>query len=781
MKRLLRKVKRAVFGKKNKGSKKKHDHLLKFLTSVSESTGMDLETVKAMGISRRFIRTAVEKVGWEPFEAFQNMLSIAKNSQVDFETIAKRKLWRDYRHEMAELIAESKSDKNEFSDNLVYEDFYKYYYTSSQRQAIESIREGVITVEALQNLMEVEFPEEVASLEGDVKRLVSFKLTAVKEGGIFICAADKYIVKETLERMKPACVVGYPEYREVVESAGIAFVPCKHTGAYVNEIAALWKQNFDVKTVGITGSVGKTSTTGMIGRVVRSSFKMHKVTGNQNTTWQIANFIMRLNERQKVFVQEGSGSYNGQMERTSKMLKADIFVLTNIGTGHLANYSGMQERLLYEKLSLDRHASEDAVGVINWDDPLLKKVQYRHRIRSFAVEDKTAEFWADNIVENDGFIEFDVVEEKYRTHVKLNTIGTHNVYNALAAFVVGVELGIRRRRIARALGRFETTGARQNLTEYDGRKLYIDCLSATEESMRTAVEAMKTIEVDEDKRKIAILADISYLGEREQEAHRNVGRMADEVGSADEVIFYGPLMKLAWEEYSKSGKKCRHTESQAELEEWLRKDTKPGDLITIKAGHAAKCLWMIDDVYGTFLFVDDKFVANDPIKTIGNNAYKFIHDYGCVQMKGDKTEKNVVIPDELEGMEVRTIYINVYRKSMAESVVLGKNIRCISKACFRGSEALSKVEFPEGLQLIGEEAFRDCTALEEIDLSKGCSSIDSKAFKGCSGLKRIYLPENLLTIRDDAFDEEFDAEVYVKPGSYAESYADEKGWDTLSY
>ena len=146
MKRLVRKAERAGFGKKNKDSKKKHDHLLKFLTSVSESTGMDLETVKAMGISRRYIRTAVEKVGWEPFEAFQNMLSIAKNNQVDFETIAKRKLWRDYRHEMAELIAESKSDKNEFSDNLVYEDFYKYYYTASQRRAIKSIKEGVITV-----------------------------------------------------------------------------------------------------------------------------------------------------------------------------------------------------------------------------------------------------------------------------------------------------------------------------------------------------------------------------------------------------------------------------------------------------------------------------------------------------------------------------------------------------------------------------------------------------------------------------------------------------------
>lgn len=728
----------------------------------------------AMKINSEIIRKTMERTGWNAYEAIGRMLEIANQKNVTFNAIWKDNLWKDYKSEQADGLITHK-DLNAYGMKVDKKKFERRFYTKKQREAIKVFKSGMITVQALEDFMGIKLPEEIQSWEGDIQNRVSFQLKTLKEGDLFLCVPEKYIVKATLMRIKPACVVGYASYGATVKEAGIPFVSCKTFSSYILDLAGIWKNNFSAKAIGITGSVGKTSTTDMIGCVVSSSFNMHKVIGNQNTTWQIVDFVFKMKEAHEVYVQECSGSFPGQMEKSSRVLQPDIFVLTNIGNGHIGRYDGKQERLLYEKIALDRHGSKKAVGIVNWDDALLSTIKFQHPVKGFSMKDPSADFYSDNVKEQDGTITFEIVEKDgTRTPVTLNVVGIHNVYNALAAFGVGLELKLDRAVIAEALTNFETTGARQNLVNYAGQKLYIDCCSATEESMKSAVMAMENITVPEGSRKIAVLADVQMLGDQSEEIHRRIGQMICENNHADEIYFFGPEMKYTMEEVQKKGIPCRSTESRVELEKWLEEETHVGDLIAFKAGHIMGCQWIIDNVWGTNLYLHDKFTTNAPIITEGDCKYKCIEEYGCALMSANKKAKSVEMIDSVHDLPVRVVDDGVFRKAALQEITMCDTVTCIGDSAFKDCTKLEKVVFPAGLKYIGPSAFGGCTALRVVDLSKGCGTIDADAFKDCDNLETIILPDSLQSIHPGAFESDMEAVVVCTPGSYADQWAQDK-------
>ena len=755
---------------KSGGKAAKGKHAAQKMTwaqAIGEEGVLDKKTANAMKITAKSIRRVMDRSGWTSYEAFCHMCEIAQETGKTFREIAKDGDWRDYRADRAAMKVGAMPLKAVPAPVLSEEAFSKLFYTSKQRKAMAQIRRGNITAQVLCDWFDIKLPDEIMAMEGDLTPKLAFQLSSAKDGAIFLCAPEKYIKKDSLERAKPAVVVGYPSYKETVEEAGIPFVPCPMVGSYIMDMTEIHRKSKKARVVCITGSVGKTTTTGMITGVVGAAKKMHANTGNQNTTWQVADFTIRLKDDHEVYVQECSGSFPHQMEKTSHIVRPDIFVLTNIGNGHIGRYGGKQERLLFEKTALDRHASEGAVGVVNWDDPLLKTISYDHPVRGFAVEDASADYHAENIVIENGQIRFDVVEKDgTRTPVTLNIVGSHNVYNALAAFAVGVELGIDRAAIAGSLEDFETEGARQNLTVYGGRKMYIDCLSATEESMRSAVQTVSTIDVPEGNRKILVLADVMMLGDESEAVHRRIGTMVAEVGRADEVLFYWDSMRYACEEAKARGVNCRFTDKKEELERWLKEDTKPGDLIAIKAGHATGCLSVVDDLVGTGLFVHDKFTQYEPVVKEGDMSFRCIGDcegigyYGAALIKADKSAADVVIPAEADGNPVRFVDMGVFSGAKAERVTIPEGVTGIGSGAFRKCKGLKEVSFPSTLKYIGPHAFAGCESLEEADLSGGCVTIDDAAFEDCLSLKKVILPEGILTVREDAIEEHTDI-VYM--------------------
>ena len=725
--------------------------------AIEEAGVIGHEEALSLGITRKAIRRVMDRSGWSAYEAFCNMCEISQKTGKPFRDIVSENLWREYKYEQASMMMKALPTAAGATPIMPEVMFRNIFYTPKQRKAIDQIKKGSITAKTLCGFFNIEMPDEFMCIEGDLTNKLAFQISKAHNGKIFFCAPEKYVVKDLLMRVQPGVIIGYPMYRKTVEAAGIPFVSCPMVGSYILDLAKIIREKERAKVVAITGSVGKTTTTGMIGRVVGDRKKIHMVHGNQNTTWQVADFIMSLDPSHEVFIQECSGSFPSQLEKTSKAVEPDVFVLTNIGNGHIGRYDGKQERLLYEKTALDRHAADGAIGIVNWDDPLLKSITYQHRIKGFSVKDNSADYHAENVETGDGKIHFDVVEKDgLRTPVTLNVLGTHNVYNALAAFAVGRELDIERSDIVESLESFETEGARQNLVTYGGRKLYIDCLSATEESMRSAVQTAGTIDIEPGSRRFMVLADVTALGDRAEEVHRHIGTMVSEIGKVDQVFFYWDKMRFAYEVAKNAGVECRFTDKKEELEKWLEKETKPGDLIAIKAGHATGCLSIVDDLYGTGMFVHDKFSMQEPVVNNDGMKYKCIGDnegigyYGAALIKADRSKSMIDIPAEVEGNPVRFIDTNVFAGSKVQKIILPDTVKGIGSGAFKGCRELVEVKLPKGLKYIGPHAFSGCISLKEVDLSGGCSTIDDAAFEKCVCLERVILPESIQTVRNDA-------------------------------
>ena len=267
-------------GKKTKGGK----HVEKKMTwaQAIEQTGvMDKKTAAAMKITAKSIRRVMDRSGWTSYETFCHMCEIAQATEKTFREIAKESIWRDYRADRASMMVGAKPMKAAPAPVLPEETFRKLFYTPKQRKAMTQIRKGNITAQVLCDWFDITLPQEIMAMEGDLTPKLAFQLSSAKTGTIFLCAPEKYIKKEALERAKPAVVVGYPSYKETVEEAGIPFVGCPMVGSYIMDLPAIHRQAEKAKVVCITGSVGKTTTTGMIGSVVGAARKMHSNSGNQ--------------------------------------------------------------------------------------------------------------------------------------------------------------------------------------------------------------------------------------------------------------------------------------------------------------------------------------------------------------------------------------------------------------------------------------------------------------------------------------------------------------------
>lgn len=729
-------------------------------------------------IASGYLKRVIDISGWEPYEAFCIMNEVCEKEKITFKQFHESKLWIEYKKAQGDKLAlQMKGEKtsNERWSKIDEKTFYDKFYSDKQKEAIREIKNGVITFKTLSNFLEVEFPKELANLDENIFEDISCRCNRLNQKSVFFCVEKKMVKPEVVKKSNPRCIIGRKQYEKEFAGLDIPFIPCTALRGYVVQLSKLWRDRFPAKSIGISGSVGKTSTTDMIGLIAGCDRNMYKIYGNQNTTWQIAKFVYNLSMDTDVYVQECSGSYFAQLERSASIISPDIFVLTNIGNGHIGNYYGRRELLLHEKLSLDRHAKKGAVGVINWDDDMLKHVQYNHDIVSFAINDETADFVGKNIVEKDGRVILDVVEKNGTvTPVVINTCGIHNAYNALASFAVGVQLGIEREKIQKAIASFRTFGVRQNLVWIGGRHLYLDCYSVTENSMRTAVVAMNNISVKDGCRKIAVLADIPALGDESEAVHRRIGKMVAEVNSVDEVFFYGNEMAYAKQEADALGVKSRYTTEQAVLESWLREDTIEGDLICFKSTHKMMLQWVLDNVYSTGFFAQDELTGTAPVKRSGGLSYKLVDDYGSTVVKMNSEKSVVDVEKEVDGYPTRIIGKQAFMNCAITEINIPEPTQTISETAFRNCRNLVKVNLPSTLRYIGPLAFEGCSAIDNIELPDGMVTIEESAFTGCINLKSALIPDSVITIGDNAFEKE--TLIVCSADSYAKKWAEQNGY-----
>lgn len=330
-----------------------------------------------------------------------------------------------------------------------------------------------------------------------------------------------------------------------------------------------------IPTVGVTGSVGKTTTKEMIACALSAVYKTQKTEKNFNNDIGLPMTVLDLQPDTEAAVIEMGMNHFGEISYLTGIAQPDVAVITNIGTMHIENL-GSREGICRAKLEILEGLSKDGVVILNGDEPLLRRAETHHKTLYFGIGTE-CDLTATDYQELPDGVRFRAVGFGQSWEVALPVEGRHNVYNALAALLAARCVGVPVDAAVSALRFFANTGDRQNIYEKDGFTVIADCYNAGPESMAAALSilARRT-----GGRRIAVLGDMLELGDHAPGAHERVGKLAAE--SAELVLCYGPLSRFTAEA---AGDKGRHFDSHEALIAALKAEARPGDALLFKGSH----------------------------------------------------------------------------------------------------------------------------------------------------------------------------------------------------
>ena len=366
------------------------------------------------------------------------------------------------------------------------------------------------------------------------------------------------------------------------------------------EIAAGYRKLTGVKVVGITGSVGKTTTKEMTASVLEAAYHTAKTEGNHNNNLGLPMTIMDMPENTEVAVLEMGMNHSSEMEYLSSIARPDLAIITNIGTMHI-EHLGTREGILQAKLEIMRGMPDDGAGVFNGDEPLLWNIRAigKHKKYYYGIENHACDVTATDIVELDDGVRFVVHGFGQQFELFVPMLGRHAVYNALAATTVGLLLGVKAEKIQARFSAFHNTGMRQKIYEKNGVTIIEDCYNAGPESTEAALEVLASIKTD--GRRIAVLGDMLELGNRSAAEHYRIGRLA--VGKADLLLTYGEHSVRTLTGAITGGmnpKNTDHFDTHEDMAHMLKMRVSEGDVVLFKGSRGMRMEKVLQ------LFLDDK-------------------------------------------------------------------------------------------------------------------------------------------------------------------------------
>lgn len=355
----------------------------------------------------------------------------------------------------------------------------------------------------------------------------------------------------------------------------------------LKDIAEFYREQLNIPIVGITGSVGKTSTKEMIASVLSQKFNVLKTAGNFNNEIGLPLTLLRIREEHEAAVVEMGISDFGEMHRLAKMAKPDICVMTNIGICHLENLK-TRDGILKAKSEIFDFLKPEAHVVLNGGDDKLATVGNVKGIVPlyYSIEGEAQREAAD--ITADGIKNLGLKGMETELHTPMGTCkvhipipGKHNIYNAMAAVGVGMALGLTLDEMKAGIESVETIGGRTNLLDVDGMVVIDDCYNANPVSMRASIDVLK----NGLGRTIAVLGDMGELGENERQLHYEVGQYASE--SQIDILFCAGTLSEEMARGAKEDGKCQvfYFKTRDEMIPELLKCLKEGDTILVKASH----------------------------------------------------------------------------------------------------------------------------------------------------------------------------------------------------
>src|SRR5215211_1376850 len=362
----------------------------------------------------------------------------------------------------------------------------------------------------------------------------------------------------------------------------------ENTVTALQQIARFWRRKLNIRVVGITGSVGKSTTKEMATEVLSTRYRTLKSPGNLNNEIGLPLTILRLSTGHQRAVLEMGFYVPGEISFLCDIALPEVGVVTNIGTVH-AERAGSQEAIAHGKSELVQALppAPNGVAILNFDDPWVRKMEEKTKARVFFYGlSPEATLWADNVVGLglDG-IRFRLHYRGETLHVKIPLIGRHSVHTALRAAAVGLAEGMNWQEILEGLSQGHTQLRLAAVRSQTGALLLDDTYNASPESMLAALNLLDELE----GRKVAVLGDMLELGPYERGGHEMVGLRAAQVVNV--LLTLGERAHMIAEAARRAGMKKSLVIEFTEFEplmDWLRVNLTKDDSVLIKGSHGLR-------------------------------------------------------------------------------------------------------------------------------------------------------------------------------------------------
>lgn len=405
---------------------------------------------------------------------------------------------------------------------------------------------------------------------------------AITEGALFVALKGETFdghdyVLQAKERGAAGAVVAEdrPEYKQ----EGFAVVIVTDTRKAYQDLARFHRRRFSIPVIAVTGSVGKTSTRSMIAAVLSQKYRVLQTEKNFNNEIGLPKTLLQLTPEHEACVVEMGMRGLGQIAELAAIAEPDIGVVTNVGKSHI-ELLGSQDNIARAKSELVRALSEDGVAILNQDDSYVAAMAdlCRGKVVGYGIESNAA-IRASRVVCSEKGLRFACRCFDQVMDIHMPLIGSHNVYNALAAIAVGRVLGLTEHQLQKGLSEYRGMPMRQELIHLGEYTFINDAYNANPASMS---EALKSLALLTKGRKIAVLGGMLELGDWTVREHEKIGAEAAELG-LDALITMGSPASYIADAARKNGLGAVYTaQDHAGAADCLRQIIQPGDTVLLK-------------------------------------------------------------------------------------------------------------------------------------------------------------------------------------------------------
>lgn len=421
---------------------------------------------------------------------------------------------------------------------------------------------------------------------------VSIDTRTLAAGNLFVALSGEKqdghdFLTQAINQRASALLVQQGKFKRLEPSliGDTPFIQVKDTRAGLQELAWFYRRKFSLPVVAITGSNGKTTTKEMVAKVLGSKYQVLKSHRSFNTLIGVPLTIFELSPQTEYLILEMGTSQPGEISKLAELAVPTAALILNIAPAHLESF-GTLEKVAKAKFELLEHLPKDKPVFLNLDDPFLAKRAHRekHPVISFALN-ALADYRAlDVIISGNGHIDFRVRQ----SHIRLNLLGRHNIYNALAAYAVAEYFKLPASIIASSLEGYQPAHLRMEVQKIRGAEIINDCYNANPVSMLAALESLASSTTS--GRRIAVLADMLELGKKAKEFHEKAGEEVAKLG-IDYLVTVGELAEniaISARKRGMSKDSVRSFLDKQETAGFLRNMIMPGDTVLFKGSRRVK-------------------------------------------------------------------------------------------------------------------------------------------------------------------------------------------------